>query len=149
MSSMPAVHLDADDVSYEEARPGALLTLTGVAVGAAGMCTAAIGGQFLFIIPVYGWIAPLPYLFVVAGVVSMILGGLLTQGRAAAAWLTIPTLLGTSVLTLGWLIYTTMSGLFSLMVVFGMLALAPAALLAPFAVPAAMRVTRARKQLYA
>jgi hypothetical protein len=140
---------DDTTISFEDANPGALVMMGGAALGLAGFCVAALGVQFMVLIPVSGWVAPIPYMLLLLGMSALALGGWITRGNAVAAWLGLVVTMATAILVVSWTIFTAVNGLFSLLSIVSTLAIGLALLAVPVAIPGAMRATRVRRALYA
>lgn len=137
-----------DEPSAADARPGVLVVLAGVVGIAAGATTLVQGLQLATLFVFYSWMWVLPYVLMPLGLLQMALAALTTGGRDwAAGALTVVTWLLQG-MALGFLVWSLQGGIIVLAFVWvGLNGLA--SLLAPVAVPGAMKASRAKRALYA
>lgn len=133
----------------DEAVPGLMPKLAGVSLILAGVFVAGSGAQLLFFFVLYRWWTKASAIaMVLLGTSALGLGGAVFQARDWATGLGI-VLSGTLALGMtGWVIYALSQTLFSPMMLLGWLCSGLSLLLVAMALPSAITVSRARRDLY-
>lgn len=142
----------ADDAELTD--PGPLKPSIVVTAGAfllmgAGLAALAAGLQLQLAIQIATWAKVLPPLMIVAGVVSMGVGGMLARARFWAAVLSLVLALFLGLLGVVWVAYALYHGFFAPLPLISSLVAFLAVPVIPFTLVPCWRVTRARKALFA
>lgn len=148
MDAFQAPEGEADEIDYAAAKPGVLVTLSGVAQVVAGATTSTTGLQLWVFVYFFDWMFVLPYILMPIGLVQMALGAVASRGRD---WASIAVTMLTwmlQLLALFWAWYSLSNGFFSLLTVVWVLLNGLAGLLAPAGIPGALAASRARRALY-
>ena len=130
-------------------RPGWLVVLAGSLMSIAGLMSALSGLQLTLFVFWYSWLATMvPYIFMVLGVVGLVAGGFMTQGRiwAGAVGLTAMVLLG--VLGIAWNVYVLLGVGISLISLLSLVVCWISLAMSAICMPRLYRISRGRRALY-
>jgi hypothetical protein len=138
-----------DGVNLDDARPGMLAMASGAMLAVSGLTVAVGGIQLLTVIDIYTWWAkPIPWILLLLGGASLLVGGMVTRARLWAS--AVGTLLaaGMALVGLVWVVWAFSNGFLSPLTVIGFLMSVVAVLTTPVSIPLAMKAERARRALY-
>ena len=136
-----------DEIDYAAAKPGILVTIAGAAQVFAGATTFAQGAQLWLLFVFYSWLWVLPYILVPLGLIQMALGATASRGRDWAAVLATLVTWFVQLIAIGFTLWSLQGGFIILAFVWTFLN-GIAGLLAPLAIPGALRASRVRRKLY-
>jgi len=139
----------AEAIDFRDAVPNLAVKLAGFTLGAAGFFVSGSGLQLLAFFELSWGMLAAASMLLTLGSVSVLVAPFVIKGRSWASMLAVPTAAVMALTTMVWAVLSVSMLFFSPLVVVGALTSAAAALVAPFAVPGALRATRARNALYA
>ncbi|MEZ4317454.1 MAG: hypothetical protein R3F61_08115 [Myxococcota bacterium] len=148
METFDAPREGTDEIDFAAAKPGILVVIAGIAQIVAGATMFAQGVQLLTMFIFYNWLWILPYLLIPLGLLQMALGATASLGRD---WATIGALIVTwlvQLIALAFAVWTILQGGILVLAYVWVFLNGIAALVAPMAVPGALRASAARRKLY-
>jgi hypothetical protein len=140
--------LSPDDLDASSLVAPPVVKIAGALLGAAGFFVVGTAIQVMAAFPGLGHaVAALPLW--VTGLLALVVGPTLFNGRGWAAVLGAGVAAGAALATFGWTLYAVGSFVFAPMLVLGLGSSVLAALAAPFAILPALRLSRTRRALFA
>ncbi|MCB9677234.1 MAG: hypothetical protein H6737_19100 [Alphaproteobacteria bacterium] len=148
MDTFDAPREATDEIDYAAAKPGILVVVAGAAQIFAGATTLAQGVQLWALFVFYNWMWVLPYFLVPMGLIQMALGATASRGRDWAAILGLVVTWGLQLVALLFTAWSLMQGGIIVMAFAWTFIGLLASLLAPMAVPGALKASSIRRKLY-
>ncbi len=139
--------MPTDEIDFAAAKPGILVILAGALMVFAGATTFVQGLQLWTMFTFYNWMWVAPYVFMPLGLLQMALGATSSAGRDWAAILGLMLTWFVQLLALAFTIWSLSGGIIVLAFVWVFIN-GLASLLAPVAVPGALKASKVRRQLY-
>lgn len=136
-----------DEIDMTASKPGILVVLAGALMVFAGATTFVQGLQLWAIFVFYDWMWVLPYIFMPLGLMQMALGATSSRGRDWAAIVGCLLTWFVQLVALAFTIWSLSGGLIVLAFVW-VFVNGFASLLAPAAIPGALKASKVRRQLY-